>query len=116
MGMRKKNSRLITVNEVMYRWKVTEDGDGLKWFVSIQQVTPSGQRLLIRFERQINWHPHPSLQGAQSGEWLPAAITPNVIRQLIEAAQELGWHSARNGLPALWLNGHQIVPDLSNNA
>lgn len=110
MGMQKKNSRLITVNRVAYRWKVTDRQDSLRWFVSIQRVAPAGQRLLTRFERPIKWHSHPV--GGQTGEYLPVAITPRIIRRLIEAALGRGWQPAEMGIPEFWVDSHEIVPDL----
>lgn len=111
MGMRRRNSRLITVNGVVYRWKVTEDRDDrLAWFVSIEQAELPGQRLLVRFKRPIEWHQRE--MGGQSGQLLPAAITPNVVRRLIEAAFDRGWQPTGKGISALRLNGDEIIPEL----
>lgn len=110
MGMRTKNSRLITVNGVTYRWKVTDRQDSLRWFVGIQRVAPTGQRLLTRFERPIEWRPNSV--GGETGEYLPVAITPSIICRLIEAALERGWQPAEMGGPEFWVDSHEIVPDL----
>lgn len=51
MGMRKKWSRLITVDEVRYRYHVASDSDGMALSICVQRNKPAGQRLLSGFQK-----------------------------------------------------------------
>ncbi len=56
MGMRKKWSRLITVDGVKYRYHVAEDRfDGCGLQICVQRVEPAGQRLMSGFRKPMTW-------------------------------------------------------------
>jgi hypothetical protein len=111
MGMRKKWSRPITVDGVRYRYHVAEErfGDG-GLNICVQREEPAGQRLLSGFRTPYAWTE--GAPGQYSGQVIPHAVTPRVIRQLILAALERGWRPAETGLGAFHLPGGQVVPRL----
>ncbi len=115
MGMRKKWSRLITVEGTRYRYHVAEDNfDGCGLNVCVQQVEPAGQRLMTGFRKPMDM-----VQVGPSQWWgrpIPHAVTPHVIRQLILAALEQGWRPAESGLGAFHLPGWEVVPRLPDPA
>lgn len=104
MGMRKKGSRLITVDGVQYRFHVIANRgyrNNALW-VAIQRVDPTGQRLMTNFKLPILLEPHEVWQ----------AVTPAVVRQLIEGALARGWQPAVNGLGAFQLQSTDVVKEL----
>ena len=111
MGMRKKWSRLITVDGVRYRYHVAEDHfDGCELNVCIQQAQPAGQRLMSGFRKLMAWTE--VAPGHRSGRVVPHTVTPRVIRQLILAALERGWRPSESGLGTFHLPGSQVVSHL----
>lgn len=110
MGMRKRWSRRITIDGVEYRYHVAPDRDGQALSICVQQVEPAGQRLLTGFMRPSKMtHVAP---GSWWGEPVPHAVTPSVIRKLIEAALERDWKPKQTNLPAFVLQAWTIVPEL----
>ena len=110
MGMRKKWSRLITVDGTQYRYHVAPDRDGLALSICIQQVEPEGQRLLTGFPKPMN------MVQVGPGHWwgqpIPHAVTPIVIRRLIEAALDRGWQPEKVVLPPFGMKAWEVVPEL----
>lgn len=83
MALSKKNSRLIEVAAVEYRWAFSMDS-GYATIV-VQHAEGAGQRL-----------------EAQTGPWNPGdprALTPTAIAALIKYAQTQGWAPALAGPP-----------------
>jgi hypothetical protein len=114
MGMRKRWSRLITVDGVRYRYHVAPDCDDLALRICVQQVEPSGQRLLSGFRKPMNRIPVGP--GHRWGQPVPHAVTPAVIRRLIVAALQRGWQPSQEGLAPLWLPGWEVVAELPSSA
>jgi hypothetical protein len=56
VGMRKKWSRLITVDGTRYRYHIAEDHfDGPSLHICIQQLEPTGQRMMSWFRKPLAW-------------------------------------------------------------
>ncbi len=88
MGLAKKGSRKIDVENISYRWVVSPD-DGFMRIV-IERWDMSGQRVSI----QIGY----SDERSSSGRTIQREpITPALIRQIILKASSLGWTSAECG-------------------
>ena len=115
MGMRKKWSRLITVDGVQYRYHIAEDqfgGCGLH--ICIQRVEPTGQRLMSGFRKPIAWSN--VAPGHTVGRFEPQAVPPRVIRELILAGLAAGWRPSALGLGTFHLPGWQVVQRLTRPA
>jgi hypothetical protein len=111
VGMRKSWSRLITVNDVRFRYHVAERRDYMSGLhICIQQVEPAGQRLLTGFRHEIPLDERGNRQ--LSDTIVPHAVTPKVIRQLILAALEQGWQPAQTRLAPFRIVGSSVVPEL----
>ena len=108
--MRKKWSRLITVNKAAYRYHVASDRDGMALSICVQQVEPAGQRLLSGFQKPTN------IVQVGLGSWwhqpIPHAVTPLIIRRLILGSLRRGWQPSEVGLAPFWLPGWKVVPEL----
>jgi hypothetical protein len=114
--MHKKWSRLITVDEVRYRYHVAEDQfDGLGLHVCIQQVEPAGQRLMSGFRKPLVYTAVEPC-GITVGRVQPHAVTPRVICELIVAGLAQGWRPSESGLGAFHLPGSRVVPQLPQPA
>ncbi|QEL15699.1 hypothetical protein PX52LOC_02634 [Limnoglobus roseus] len=113
MGMRKKWSRLITVDGVHYRYHVAEDRfDGRSLYVCVQQVEPAGQRLWCAFQKPTNWTE--VAPGHYTGRTEPHAVTPAIIRKLILAGLSQGWQPAELRKSTLHLPDKSVVERLPN--
>lgn len=113
MGMRKKWSRLITVDEVQYRYHVVEDRfDGLSLQVCVQRVEPTGQRLMSSFRKPSTWTE--VAPGQHVGRTRPHAVTPAVIRMLIVAGLAGGWRPADFRSGTFFLPGGTVIERLPN--
>ncbi|WP_372371068.1 hypothetical protein [Candidatus Uabimicrobium sp. HlEnr_7] len=76
MALRKKGSRVITVDDIKYRWVVATDKKGLH-FVAEYADEP-GQRIVVAFHRED-----------QNGE--ATSVTPADVQSLIKIALQKGW-------------------------
>ncbi|MBN72094.1 MAG: hypothetical protein CME32_22800 [Gimesia sp.] len=108
--LRQKGTRIITVEEVQYRYRIRKDRDDMELRISIQHMESPGQTLLTGFAKPYNMIP------VKSGGWwyqpVPHAVKPSLIRKLILAALEQGWQPTRNDLPAFYLSGSDVVSEL----
>lgn len=88
MGLARKGSRKIKVENIAYRWIVSPD-DGFMRIV-IERGDVSGQRISI----QIDYKDEQSSSGRTIQR---ERITPALIREIIIKAPSLGWTPAENG-------------------
>jgi hypothetical protein len=80
MALSKKKSRPISVGQYQYRWQFFENSG---WNdITIQIAEGPGTKLVVQFPWEHKGTPYISL--------LPP-VTPSIVRNLIEAAQEIGW-------------------------
>jgi hypothetical protein len=106
MGLRRKDSRRITVAGQTFRWLLTRREVGsermLFWprCLYVERAEGAGQRLVVRFDYPV-WH-----QVAGQVEY----PTPELVRRMIEAALAAGWQPALTGLPDLELDGQAFLP------
>lgn len=86
MGLARKGSRTITVNDVVFRWAVSPDSGYM--VIVAESESHAGQRM----EAHVGYH-------AERPDEKQARITPSVIRRAIELALHDGWQPDRAGLP-----------------
>jgi hypothetical protein len=102
MGLAKKGSRKINVENTEYRWTVSPD-DGFMVIVVEKRENP-GQRLSV----QIGYDDERSHSGVSVQR---QKITPSLIRQVILKARSLGWTPTQRGKElCLRLQRDNLVP------
>lgn len=85
MGLARKGSRLIRLNNATFRWTVSPD-DGYMVIV-VESEEHAGQRM----EAYVEYH--------EEADQSHARITPAVARRAIELALDDGWQPERVGFP-----------------
>ncbi len=79
MGLAKKGTRKITVNETVYRWVVSPDNEpGLG--IIVEKYNTPGQRLTF-------YVPHGTV------------ISPSIVRKIILYGLNIGWNPSKKGPP-----------------
>ncbi len=78
MGMPKKGSSQITVDDVIYRWVVSGEDPYSKWLY-VEHIDGNGQRLCVAFD-----------------EWY-GDMTPGNIQPIVLAAMQDGWTPGERG-------------------
>lgn len=101
MSVRKTGSRLITVNDVQYRWRIRRKAPYDQWAygdgtltISIERANDPGSVLVAHTN-----HPHPESVGTVT----PVPITPRHVAECIRQAIAEGWKAERNGPPCHFL-------------
>jgi hypothetical protein len=107
MGLPKKGTRRIVVDGIPYRWLAKYASVGrvegyccpLSLFV--ERADAPGQLLISHF-----W--------CYQKPWVVAqaqAVTPRLVRQIMDAGWARGWQPARQGLPPLEVDGKEFFQD-----
>jgi hypothetical protein len=94
MGLAKKGSAKIRVQERDYRWVVSPN-DGIMDLV-IQENSGKGRKLAIAIDYDDERHPMPSIPGGFSVT-PQRQITPGMVRDMILQAIGLGWQPDTRG-------------------
>lgn len=102
MGLAKKGTRIITVDEKSYRWVVSFNKDSLRLIV--ESKDSPGQRLDAGFKYYNSY-----LYDQDKGCNLLTqrrSITPSLVKSVILLALEKGWKPTQRGLGnfSLWLD------------
>lgn len=94
MALRKKGSRLITVNDVEYRWVVASDKKGIH--LVIEHAEQPGQRLVVAFHRKD-----------EHGE--ATTVTPTNVKDIIEIGLQKEWNPTKQGQQLHLGQGEEIL-------
>ena len=105
MALSRKGSRLITVNQVVYRWKLTRQTvhrEMLFWPEDLIILRAEGprQKLVVHFGYPV-WH---RVGGV---DLFP---TPGLVRKAVEDALALGFQPGGRGLPPFVMDGGPFLP------
>ncbi|MBW4605312.1 MAG: hypothetical protein KME29_38625 [Calothrix sp. FI2-JRJ7] len=101
MGLPKKGTRIITVNETTYRW-VVSPSDGYLYII-IEHSDFSRQRLNAGFKYH---NTYVSDKDNEYRRWAQRRlITPSLVKSVILLALDKGWKPTQRGLGyfSLWL-------------
>lgn len=97
MGLAKKGTRQIRIDETDYRWVVSADDGFMR--IAVEKFEGPGQRLSV----QVNY-----LDGSYGQT---QKITPAMIRQIVRKAASLGWNPHQRATEFLSrLTGDELVP------
>ena len=110
MGIQKKQSRLIQVDEERYRWKVSRSQQALTGDISVvlELSSAPGQRLTVRVACRNFWLDVKEL--TENRRPFAAAayrpVTPGMVRKIIAWALANGWqpHRKQKPLALAWTN------------
>lgn len=102
MGLAKKETRIIIVNETTYRWVVSPDSGYLHLVIEHKDLP--GQRLIAGFKYH---NTYVSDKDNEYRRWAQRRlITPSLVKSVILIALDKGWKPTESGLGyfSLWLD------------
>ncbi len=112
MALPKKKSRIISVDNVIYRWLVSP-AIGFNILVA-EKEDAEGQKIEVHYESDIDKHAAGfpvywiDESNAENLNW--KFITPKGAESIIRQALQLGWDPAKKGKPLVFdLIGDQIT-------
>lgn len=107
MGIAKKGSRRITVNDVPYRWVLSPDDGTMELIVEL--ADEPGQRLEAVFLYHDLYEPNGAGNLSIVGQ--RRSVSPGVVRKIIIAALTRGWQPSQRGLRSFRMHdADQVVP------
>ena len=97
MSLSKRNSRKIVIDGDEYRWSPSQDSGYM--VLVVQHISGQGQRIEAIVSDDNNVIIENGSYTMDVGGDHKLMITPNVVRQVIKDALQLGWRPAENGKP-----------------
>ncbi|QNR24878.1 hypothetical protein [Croceimicrobium hydrocarbonivorans] len=93
MAIPKPGSRVITVEDQIYRWMASGNDGWIDLYIELDGE--KGQRLMVKFDyhhKRIQTNDSVSLQQ----QFL---VTPDIVRQTIDYGKKNGWKPSEKGKP-----------------
>ncbi|MCW8876622.1 MAG: hypothetical protein OQK04_13185 [Kangiellaceae bacterium] len=114
MGIPKKGSRVITVDNIEYRWLVSR-GKNQQLSLVIELKENPGQKLVTYFDSCRAYAKD------SEGQWVPIkqcrTIRPSFVQNLIKYSIEAGWSPSSKSKPPFVLeNSPSLVPKLESES
>ncbi|MEH2375329.1 hypothetical protein [Nostoc sp.] len=113
MGLPKKGTRTISVDETTYQWVISNDS-GYMWLI-VEQKDTQGQRLCAGFRY------HNTYLDDEAGDWRcvlqQRLISPSVVKSVILLALKRGWKptQGRLGIFGFWADEEFPIAQVSTS-
>lgn len=97
MAITKKKSRIITIDDIEYRW-IVGPNDGYNVFVA-EKENVKGRKIEVYFNTDINnfWVEFPNVEGLNL-----KILKPRDAESIIKQAIKAGWNPDEKGAPLLF--------------